>query len=118
MLIISNEDSHITPDYTIVQLWYDITMLNTTSTQAKALFYTILLAALSHLIITLFVTLINQQPDLANMFNVLGVSLLFPELGKGPVNAALGVLTVSAMWAIIFSVMQLHKRKKSNISQS
>ena len=98
-------------------LWYDITMFHTKSPQAKALVYTILFSALSHLIITFFVSLITHQPDLANMFNVLGVSLLFPELGRGAGNGLLGALTVVLIWCVIFGIMQYHTKKKRSSSQ-
>ena len=87
-------------------------MWHTKSIQAKALLYTILLSAVSHLTITIFVALLTNSPDKANMFSVLGVNLIWPHLGEGSTNALLGGLTVVAIWVVIFSIMQYHARRK------
>ena len=85
-------------------------MWNTKSIQAKALIYTILLSAICHLVITLFSAIFSGTPDRANMFVVLGVNLIWPNLGVGGANAVLGGLTVALVWAVIFSAMQYNRR--------
>lgn len=74
--------------------------------------YTILLSAMTHLIITFFMALFTAQPDKANMFVVLGFNLVWPSLGVGGTSALLGGLTVVVIWVVIFTVMQAHKRRK------
>jgi predicted membrane protein len=87
-------------------------MWNTRSIQAKALLYTILLSAICHLVITLFSALFTGMPDKANMFVVLGVNLIWPNLGIGSLNAVLGGLAVALIWVVVFSSMQYNKRSK------
>lgn len=85
-------------------------MWHTKSIQAKALLYTILFSAVSHLTITVFVAILTDSPDKANMFSILGVNLIWPSLGEGSLNSVLGGLTVVAIWVVIFSVMSYHVR--------
>jgi Na+/melibiose symporter-like transporter len=87
-------------------------MWTSKGTPAKALVYTILLSAMTHLVITLFTALFTGMPDKANMFVVLGFNLIWPELGTGGTSALFGVVTVVLIWVVVFTVMQMHKRKK------
>jgi len=86
-------------------------MWTSKGTPAKALLYTILLSAMTHLVITLFTALFTGAPDKANMFVVLGFNLIWPQLGTGANSALFGGITVVLIWCVIFGVMQLHKRK-------
>ncbi len=87
-------------------------MWTSKGTPARALLYTIILSATIHLVITLFTALFTGAPDKANMFVVLGFNLIWPELGRGTTSAVFGGITVAAIWVVVFTVMQLHKRKK------
>lgn len=89
-------------------------MWHTKSIQAKALLYTILLSAICHLIITLFIAIFTNSPDKANMFVVLGVNLIWPSLGVGANSAILGALTVATIWLILVAIM---RRNQSRVRQ-
>lgn len=84
-------------------------MWHTKSIQAKALLYTILLAAICHLTITFFSALFTGMPDKANMFVVLGVNLIWPNLGEGALSAVGGGVTVALIWVVIVSSMKYNQ---------
>lgn len=71
----------------------------------KALLYTIILSAVTHLSLSLFYSIVNNQPEYANMFHILGFDLLWPELSQGKVNAILGMIFVIAIWTVIVSLL-------------
>lgn len=71
----------------------------------KALLYTIILSAVTHLSLSLFYSITNNQPEYANMFHILGFDLLWPQLAQGKVNAILGMIFVAAIWAVIVGLL-------------
>jgi hypothetical protein len=71
----------------------------------KALLYTIILSAVTHLSLSLFYSITNNQPEYANMFHILGFDLLWPQLAEGKVNAILGMIFVAAIWAVIVGLL-------------
>jgi hypothetical protein len=87
-------------------------MWTTKSIQARALLYTILLSAICHLVITFFTALFTGTPDKANMFVVLGVNLIWPNLGVGSANAVLGGIAVALIWVVIFIAMKYNQNAK------
>jgi hypothetical protein len=67
----------------------------------KAVWYAIVLFAVTHLALSLFYGIFNGDPNFANMFHVLGIDLFWPALGKGGLSALAGVVMIVAAWAII-----------------
>lgn len=76
----------------------------------KATTYTMLLSATGHLLATLYVAMRDNNPDVVNMFNVIGVSLLFPSLSSGALNCLLGILFVIAVGIWFYAMQQHHDR--------
>lgn len=74
---------------------------------------TMIIAAAFHLATNLFFAITTNSPDLANMFNVIGVSLLVPELGQGSMNSLLGILFVVGFGIGVYFVMQYHDMLRS-----
>lgn len=76
----------------------------------KAVWYAIVLFAVTHLALSLFYGIAHGDPDFANMFHVLGIDLFWPALGTGGLNALLGVIMIVATWAIVGALLwQVHK---------
>lgn len=67
-----------------------------------ALIFAMIVSALVHLFICFFLALTTGNPDHANMFNILGISYLFPGLGTGTLNALLGILLVIAIGTVAY----------------
>lgn len=76
----------------------------------KGLMYAMLLSATLHLIVCLYQAIVYNNPDYINMFNVIGLSLLFPVLGKGALNCLLGILTVIGVGVWFYTMQQHHDR--------
>lgn len=74
----------------------------------KSMAYTMLLSASFHLLASLFTAITTGSPDVANMFNIIGVSLLFPSLATGAFNSFLGALTLLGLGACVYIVLQYH----------
>ena len=74
---------------------------------------TMIIAAAFHLATNLFFAISTNRPDLANMFNVIGVSLFAPELGKGELNSLIGIVFVVTFGCGVYFVMQYHDMVRS-----
>ena len=72
---------------------------------SKAVWYAIVLFAVTHLALSLFYGIFNGDPNFANMFHVLGVDLIWPALGKGGLNALFGVVMIVGTWAIVGALL-------------
>ena len=71
----------------------------------KAVWYAIVLFAVTHLALSLFYGLLHGDHDIANMFHVLSFDLIWPALGKGPLNAVFGVVMIVGAWAIMGALL-------------
>lgn len=69
-----------------------------------------ILAATLHLAACLYVAIRTGNPDVINMFNVIGVSLLFPSLGHGNLNSLLGIITVILVGTSFYILQQWHSQ--------
>ncbi|USN96199.1 MAG: hypothetical protein H6797_03925 [Candidatus Nomurabacteria bacterium] len=67
----------------------------------KAVLYAIVLFAVAHLALSLFYGIVHSDPEIANMFHVLGIDLFWPQLGLGRLNAVLGVVMIVAVWLFV-----------------
>lgn len=67
-----------------------------------------LLSASFHLVASLFTAIHTGNANVANMFNIIGVSLLFPTLGSGELNSFLGAFTVVAIGTCIYFILYHH----------
>lgn len=76
----------------------------------KATTYAMLLSATSHLLATLYIAIRDNNPDAVNMFNVIGLSLLFPSLSSGALNCLLGILFVILVGTWFYAMQQQHDR--------
>lgn len=72
---------------------------------AKAVFYSIVLCAVMHVSISFFVGITTGSLLHINMFHVLGIDLIWPKLGYGSLNAALGVVMIVSIWAVIAALL-------------
>ena len=79
----------------------------------KGLMYAMLLSATCHLMVNLYMAVSTNDPDLINMFNVLGLSLIFPALGHGALNNLLGILFVIAIGVWFYFMQQYHDQKRT-----
>lgn len=70
--------------------------------------YAMLLSATLHLLACLYKAIVHGNPDYANMFNILGISLFFSSLGHGTFNCLLGVLMVIALGTWFYAMQQAH----------
>ena len=76
----------------------------------NALIFTMVLSAVTHLIICFFMAILTGDIDYINMFNILGISYAFPALGTGALNAILGALLVIGIGAIAYFYLAYRKR--------
>lgn len=82
---------------------------------ARALLYTIILFAVVHLSISFFVGLLQNDSTVMNMFHVLGMDLIWPELGKGATNALLAALMLVIVWSIMaYLIISLDAKRASS----
>jgi hypothetical protein len=88
-------------------------MLTTKTLQIRALLFLILLSATTHLAILLFVAILRSQPDALNVFNILGISLIFPALETGAGNSVLGLLMLTIVWTGIFYTLKRHAKART-----
>lgn len=85
---------------------------------SKATTYTMLLSATVHLFISLIIAMSTNNPDVVNMFNILGISLIFPSLGHGDLNCLLGIVSVIGFGIAVYYLMQYHDRKTKHTNKS
>ena len=72
-------------------------------------------SAIIHVSISVTISIVHQDLDTANMFNIIGLSALFPSLGSGVGAFWLSIaycLLVGAIW-LPFLIIQLINKKKS-----
>jgi hypothetical protein len=74
----------------------------------KGTMYTMILSATAHLLTCLYNAIHFGNPDIINMFNVIGLSLIFPSLGHGALNCLLGILFVIAIGVLFYAIQQKH----------
>jgi hypothetical protein len=74
----------------------------------KAIVYTMLLSATAHLLGSLYLAMRDGNPDIANMFNIIGLGLIFPQLSTGALNSLLGILFVIAIGVWFYAMQQWH----------
>jgi len=77
-----------------------------------ALFFAIVVSAVIHLYISLFLALTTGNPDYANMFNILGISHLFPALGAGGLNAVIGMVFVIGIGVFVYYYLEYKNKSK------
>lgn len=65
-----------------------------------------LLAATCHLLTNLGIAMHTNNPDVINMFNVIGLSQIFPVLGHGALNCLLGVIFVILIGTAFYGLLQ------------
>lgn len=76
----------------------------------KGLMYAMLLSATMHLAASLYLAIRYSNPDYVNMFNILGISLFFPELGMGALNCLIGIVMVILVGVGFYAIQQYHDR--------
>lgn len=74
----------------------------------RATLGTMLVSAAFHLAASLFFAIKTGNGDYANMFNVIGVSWFFPNLGTGALNSLFGIIFVVGAGVIVYFIMQRH----------
>lgn len=67
-----------------------------------------LLAATCHLLTNLAIAIHTNDPDVINMFNVIGLGQIFPFLAHGALNCLLGVLFVIFIGTCFYGLVQYH----------
>lgn len=72
----------------------------------KAIPYTIIIFAITHLLLSLFYSVLHGDPYTMNMFHVLGFDLFWPELGKGGLNTLFGALVVILSGVVMALVLK------------
>lgn len=79
----------------------------------RATLATMLISASFHLAASLFFALKNNNPDYANMFNIIGVSWFFPQLATGDHNSIIGTAFVILSGVGVYYLMEYHDRQQS-----
>lgn len=74
----------------------------------KATTYAMLLAATCHLLTNLGIAMHTNDPDVINMFNVIGLAQIFPSLAHGTLNCLLGILFVIFIGVCFYALLQHH----------
>ena len=77
----------------------------------NALIFTIVLSAITHLVICFFRAIFTGNIDYINMFNVLGISYIFPALGTGAFNAVLGAVLIIGIGMVAYFYLELKNKK-------
>lgn len=80
----------------------------------KAAIYAIVLSAVIHVAISFFAGLFRGDIVLINMFHVLGFDLIWPELGKGDLNAFLGVIYIIFSWIVFLVILTYMEHNAKN----
>lgn len=80
----------------------------------KATIYTMLLSATVHLLVSLYSAIRLNEPDLINMFYILGLHLIFPSLAEGHINNLLGILLVISIGVTVYFIQQRHDNNPSS----
>lgn len=81
----------------------------------KAVMYTIVLFAVTHLAVSFFAGMWQGDIAIINMFHVLGLDLIWPTLGVGAFNSVLGVVFIVGVWAVIGIILHwrdIHAEKQ------
>ena len=78
----------------------------------KAVLYAIVLFAVAHLAFSLFYGIVHSDPEIANMFHVLGIDLFWPQLSSGTLNAIFGVVLIVVVWAIVGFLLTIANKNK------
>lgn len=71
-----------------------------------------LLSATAHLLTSLGVAMNTNNPDVINMFNVIGLSYILPFLAHGALNCLFGILFVILIGAAIYVMLQYHDEQQ------
>jgi len=79
----------------------------------KAVLYAIVLFAVAHLALSLFYGIVHSDPEIANMFHVLGIDLFWPQLGTGSLNAILGVVMIVGVWVLVGYLLTMAYKNKA-----
>ena len=82
----------------------------------KAVWYAIVLFAVTHLALSLFYAIFNGDPNYANMFHVLSIDLIWPALGRGGLNAVFGVVMIVIAWAIVAGLLVYIDRAEKTVT--
>lgn len=83
----------------------------------KAIPYTIILCAITHLFLSLFYGLLHSDLNSINMFHVLGFDLFWPKLGKGAFNAFLGALVVAIAGITVALTLQWRDKRADHMRE-
>lgn len=83
----------------------------------KAVWYSIVIFAVTHLALSLFYGIFHGDPNFANMFHVLSFDLIWPALGKGGLNALFGVVMIVALWAIMAWILWHIEQKEKQAAK-
>ena len=78
----------------------------------KGTTYAMLLSATCHLITCLTIAIHTNNPDVVNMFNVIGLSQIFPFLAHGALNCLLGIIFVILVGTCFYFLLQTHDEKQ------
>ena len=77
----------------------------------KGLMYAMILSATLHLLACFYMAMRTNNTDYINMFNILGISLIFPSLGSGEGNSLIGIIAVILVGTWFYAMQQMHDRR-------
>jgi hypothetical protein len=83
-----------------------------TDIPAKAIIYTVIFSAATHLSLALYSAVSTGDVNQANIFHILGIDLVWPEIGKGDTNAALSVIFGVSIWLIMVAIVKHANKSK------
>lgn len=78
-----------------------------------ALVATMVTSAVIHLVISFIAAVLTGKAEYANMFNVLGISILFPSLGTSNLAAIFGTLAVIIAGALAYFYLGYREKRLS-----
>ena len=81
----------------------------------KAIPYTIIFFAIMHLLLSFFYSIIHSDPDIANMYHVLGFDLFWPEIGKGGLNAFVSAALVALTGVATAFILRWRDRRADHL---
>ncbi len=84
----------------------------------KAIPYTIIFFAIVHLLLSFFYSILHGDPDIANMFHVLGFDLFWPEIGKGGLNALISATVVALTGIAAALILRWRDRQADRLRES
>ncbi len=70
----------------------------------KILVKTVLFFALLHLSLLFLFSVIFQRLDLLNVFNIIGLNMLFPHIGEGLFSNIVSIITVILVFSIFYFI--------------